>query len=230
MHQRLNTHKFYDCRKQSKCNNKKVVLVSRFCLFFFLICGFNFPAMIVTVIWQDSFPLQIWMEKTHKTFFYRSAIPILDEQQFSSVAQSCLTICDPMSRSMLGFRVHHQLLELAETHVHLVGNAIQPSYTLSSPSPPTFNISQHQGLFQWVSPSQQGANTLEFQLQHQSFQWIFRTDFLQDGLVGSPCSPKDSQESCPTPQFKTINSLVLIFLCSSTLTSIHDYWENHSFD
>ena len=70
----------------------------------------------------------------------------------------------------------------------------------------------------------------EFQLQHQSFQWIFRTDFLQDGLVGSPCSPRDSQESSPTPQFKSINSSALSFLYSPTLTFIHDYWKKHSLD
>jgi len=69
---------------------------------------------------------------------------------------------------------------------------------------------------------------LEFQLQHQSFQWIFRTDFLLDGLVGSLCSPRDSQESSPTPQFKSLNSSALSFLYSPTLTSIHDYWKNHS--
>ena len=72
------------------------------------------------------------------------------------------------------------------------------------------------------------AKVLEFQLQHQSFQWIFRTDFLQDGLVGSPYCPRDSQESSPTPQFKSINSSVLSFLYGPTLTSIHDYWKNHS--
>ena len=70
------------------------------------------------------------------------------------------------------------LLELTQAHVHWVGDAIQPSHPLSSPSPPTFNLSQHQGLFQWVSSSHQVAKVLEFQLQHQSFQWIFRTDFL----------------------------------------------------
>ena len=73
------------------------------------------------------------------------------------------------------------------THVHWVGDAIQPSHPLSSPSPPAFNLSQHQGLFQWVSSSHQVAKGLEFQLQHQSFQCIFRTDFLQDWLVWSPC-------------------------------------------
>ena len=74
------------------------------------------------------------------------------------------------------------------------------------------------------------VKVLEFQFQHQSFQWIFRSDFLKDGLVGSPCSPRDSQESSPTPQFKSIHSLELSFLYSPTLTSIHDHWKNHSLD
>ena len=74
------------------------------------------------------------------------------------------------------------------------------------------------------------AKVLEFQPQHQSFQWTPRTGFLQDGLVGSPYSPRDSQESSPTPHFKSINSSALIFLHSSTLTSIHDHWKNHSLD
>ena len=130
---------------------------------------------------------------------------------------------------MPGLPVHHQLLEFTQTHVHLVGDAIQPSHPLSSPSP-AFNLCQHQGLFQWVSSLHQVAKVLEFQLQHQSFQWIFRTDFLENGLVGSPCSPRDSQESSPRPRFKSINSLVLSFLYSPTVTSIHDYWKNHSFD
>ena len=126
--------------------------------------------------------------------------------QVSSVAQLCPTLCDPMNCSTPGFPVHHQLPELAQTHVHWVGNAIQSSHPLSSPSPPAFNLFHHQGLFHWVS-SHQVAKVLEF--QHQSFQWIFRTGFLQDGLVGSPCSPRDSQESSPTPQFKSINSSAL---------------------
>ena len=101
--------------------------------------------------------------------------------QFSSVQFSCsvvLTLCDPMDCSTLGFPVHHQLPELAQTHVHWVGDAIQPSHPLLSPFPPAFNLSQHQGLFKWVSSSHQVAKVLEFQLQHQSFQLIFRTDFL----------------------------------------------------
>ena len=94
--------------------------------------------------------------------------------QFCSVTQSHLTLCDPMDCSTPGFPVHHQLLELAQTHVHQVSDAIQPSHPLSSPSPPGFNLSQHRGLVQWVSSSHQMAKVLEFQLQHQSFQWIFR--------------------------------------------------------
>ena len=105
--------------------------------------------------------------------------------QFSSVTQSCPTLCDPMDCSMLGFPVHHQLPGLTQTHVHWVGDVIQPSHLLLSPPPPAFSLSQHQGLFQRVSSSHQVVKVLEFQLQHQSFQWIFRTDFLQDWQVGS---------------------------------------------
>ena len=96
----------------------------------------------------------------------------------SSVAQSCPTLCDPIDCSMPGFTVHHQLPELAQTLVHRVGDTIQPSHPLSPLSSPAFNLSQHQGLFQSVSSSHQVAKVLEFQFQHQSFQWIFRTDFL----------------------------------------------------
>ena len=98
--------------------------------------------------------------------------------QFSSVAQSCLTLYDPMDCSTPGFPVHHQLLELIQTHVYWASDAIQPSHPLLSPSPPAFNLSQYQGLFKWVSSSHQVAKVLEFQLQHQSFQWTFRTDLV----------------------------------------------------
>ena len=74
--------------------------------------------------------------------------------------------------------VHHQLLEFTQTHVHWVGDAIQPSHPLSFPFPSALNLSQHQGLFKWVSSSHQVPKVLEFQLPHQYFQWIFRTDFL----------------------------------------------------
>ena len=98
--------------------------------------------------------------------------------QFSSVTQSCPTLCNPMNCSTQGLPVHHQLSEFTQTQVHWVGDAIQPSHPLSSPSPPALNLSQHQGLFKWVSSSHQVAKVLEFQLQHQSFQWIPRTDLL----------------------------------------------------
>ena len=163
-------------------------------------------------------------KKQHKQNF------VWPEVQFSSVTQLCSTLWDPTNHSTPGLPVHHQLLEFTQTHVHQFSDAIQPSHPLSSPSPPAPNPSQHQGLFQWVNSSHEVAKVLEFQLQHQSFQWNPRTDLLQNGLVGSPCSPRDSQESSPTPQFKSINSLVLSFLHSPTLTSIHDHWKNHSLD
>ena len=150
--------------------------------------------------------------------------------QFSSVAQLCPTLCDPMNRSMPGLPVQHQLLELIQTHVHWVSNAIQPSHPLLSPSSPAPNPSQHQSLFQWVNTSHEVAKVREFQLQHHSFQRNPRADLLQNGLVGSPCSPRDSQESSPTPQFKGINSSALSLLHSPTLTSIHDHWKNHSLE
>ena len=138
-------------------------------------------------------------------------------------------LCNPMDCSTPGFPVLHHLQEFAQTHVHWIGDAIQSSRPLLSPSVPAFNLSQdHQGLFQWVSSSHEVVKVLEF--QHQSFQWIFKTDFLKDELVGSPCSPRDSQESSPTPQFKGINSLALSLLHSPTLTSIHDHRKNHSLD
>ena len=100
-----------------------------------------------------------------------------------------------------------------QTHVHWVNDAIQPSH-------PAYNLYQHLGLFQWVGSSHQLAKVLELQLRHQSFQWIFRTDFLYDWLIWSPCRPKDSQESSPAPQFESINSLVLSLLYGPTPTHI----------
>ena len=119
--------------------------------------------------------------------------------------QSCPTLCDPMDCSTAGFPVPHHLSEPAQTHVHWVGDAIQPSHPLSSASPPALNLSQHQGLFQWVGSSHQVAKVLELQLQ--SFQGIFRVDFLENRLVWSPFSPRDSEESYSTPQLKGIYSL-----------------------
>ena len=116
------------------------------------------------------------------------------------------------------------LLKLMSIESVWVSDATQPSHPLLSPSPPAFNLSQHQGLFQWVSSSHQVAKVLELKLQYKSFQWKFRTNFLQDWLVWSPYCPRDSQESSLTPQFKSINSLVLSFLYGPILTSIYDYW------
>ena len=98
--------------------------------------------------------------------------------QFSSIAQLSLTLCEPMDCSTPGLPLHHQLLEFAQTHVHWVGDAIQPSHPLSTPSPPAFSLSQHQCFSQWVSSSHHVAKVLVLQLQHQSFQWVFRVDFL----------------------------------------------------
>ena len=105
-------------------------------------------------------------------------LAVLSSAHFSSVAQSCLTLCNPMDHSTPGFPVRHQHLELAQTHVHWVSDAIQPSHSLLPPSLPALNLSQHQGLFQWVGSSYQVAKALELQLNPQSFQWIFRTEFL----------------------------------------------------
>ena len=156
----------------------------------------------------------------------------LEDRVLLVVAESLshVQLCNPMDCSIPGFPVLHHLLEHAQTHIHWVSDAIQPSHPLSSPSPPAFNLSQHQGLFKWVSFSHQVAKGLKFQLQHSSFQWIFRTDFLQDGLVSSPYSARESQESSPTPQFKSLNSFVLSFLYSPTLTSMYDHWKNRSLD
>ena len=151
-------------------------------------------------------------------------------KHFSSVAQSCPTLCDPVDCSTSGLHVHHQLPELAQTRVHRVSDAIQPTYPLSSPSSPAFNLSQHQGLssesvlrFRWpkywsfsvsISPSNE-------------FQGCFPL-----GLTGlTSLQSRDSREFSATLQFKSINSSVLSLLYGPTLTSIHDYcWENHSFD
>ena len=144
-------------------------------------------------------------------WFIHVKIEDKDPDQIRSVAQSCLTLCNPMNCSTPGLPVHHQLLEFTETHVHRVSDAIQPSHPLASPSPPAHNPFRHHGLFQWVNSSHEVAKVLEFQLYHHSFQRNPRAD-LQNGLVGSPCRSRDSQESSPTPQFKSINSSALSLL------------------
>ena len=148
----------------------------------------------------------------------------------SSVAQLCLTLCDPKYCSTPGFRVHHQLPELTQTHVHWLGDAIQPSHPLSSPSPPAFNLFPASGSFsmsQFFASGGQSigvsASTAVLPMNTQDWSPLRWTGW-------PPCNPRDSQESSPTPQFKSINSLALSFLYSPTLTSIHDYWKRHNLD
>ena len=146
--------------------------------------------------------------------------------QFSSVAQSCPTLCNPMDCSTAGLPVHHQLLELAQTHVHQVRDAIQPPHPLLSPSPPAFNLPSMRVFsnesvlcISWpkywsfsfnISPSNEYSGLIFFRMD-----WL---DLLAvQGIL----------ESSPTPQFKSINSSALSFLYSPTLTSIHDYWKNN---
>ena len=150
--------------------------------------------------------------------------------QFISVAQSCLTLCNPIDWSIPGFPVHHQHTELAQTHVI---ESVMPSNHLilcHHTSPPAFYLSQYQGHFQWVSSLPQVTKALELQLQHQFFPWILRTDFFKDWMFWSPCSPRDYQNISSTPQFKSISSLAHSFLYGPTLILIQDYWKNHNFD
>ena len=125
--------------------------------------------------WNGQIPRKTQITKTDSR---RKRLWIDLQQSVSSVAQLCPTLWDPMNCSTPGLPVHHQLPEPTQTHVHWVSDAIQPSHSLLSPSPPALNLSQRQGLFKWVSSSHQVAKVLESQLQHQSFQWTLRTDFL----------------------------------------------------
>ena len=148
--------------------------------------------------------------------------------QFSSVTQSCPTLCNPMNRSTPGLPVHHQLREFNQTYVHRVSDAIQPSHPLSSPSPLAPNPSQDQSLFQGSTLCMRWPKYWSFSFSIIPSKEIpglisFRMDWL-DLLA----SPRDSQESSPTPQFKSINSSALSLLHSPTLTSIHDHRKNHS--
>ena len=120
--------------------------------------------------------------------------------------------------------------QFTQTHVHWVGDAIQPSHPLSPPSPPTFSLSQHQGLFQWVNTSHEVAKVLEFQLQHQSFQWTPRADSFRMDWLDLLAVQGTLKSLLQHPSFRSINSSALSFLHSPTLTSIHDHWKNHSLD
>ena len=148
--------------------------------------------------------------------------------KISSVVRSCPTFCDPLNAA---YQVSLSVINSRSLPRLMSIESVMPSnHLILSASSPTFNLSQHQGLFKWLSSLRHVAKVLEFQIQHQSFQWTPRTDFPYDGPVGSPCSPRDFQKSLPTPQFKSINSSALSFLYSPTRTSIHDYWKNHSLD
>ena len=139
-----------------------------------------------------------------------------------SVTQSCPTLCDPMDCSMPGFPVHHQFPEPTQTHVHWVGDAIQPSHPLSSPSLPAFHLSQHQGLFQWVGSSHQVAKVLEFQLKHQSFQWIF-CGSVQFSSVPELCPTLCEPMDCSTQsiQWILLSHFSRVRLCATPWTAAY---------
>ena len=146
-----------------------------------------------------------------------------------SVSQLCVTLCNPMDYSRPGFPVHHQLLEIAQTHVHPVGDAIQPSHPLLSPSslPSVFPSVSVFPMSQFTSGGQRiGVSASASVLLVNIKDWFP----LGMNVLISLQSKGLSQESSPTPQFKSITSLALSFLYSPTLTSIHDYWKHHSFD
>ena len=151
--------------------------------------------------------------------------------QFSPVPQSCLTLWDPMDCNMPGLPVHHQLPEFTKTHIYWVRDAMQPSHPVPTHSP-AFNLSQHE-------KSMVCSNESVLRIRGPKY-WNFSfsivlpmniQDWFPFGWTGwSPCCPRDSQESSPTPQFKSTNSSALSFLHSPTLLSKRDYWKNHSFD
>ena len=146
----------------------------------YLLCYLIFQSQHTLVILLNT--LDIVSSQLNERFLSTRAVSLCSQMhfsvQFSTVAQLCLTLWDPMNCSTPGLPVHHQLPEFTQTHVHWVSDAIQPSHPLSSLSPPAFNLSQHQGLFQWVSSLHEVAKVLEFQLWHQSFQGTPRTELL----------------------------------------------------
>ena len=176
--------------------------------------------------WSDTHPghgietIRVQISSTSKAAFQFSSVQSLSHvwlfaTPWIAACQASLSITN--SRSSL--------------RLTSIESVMPPSHLiLSSPSPPAPNPSQHQSLFQWVNSSHEVAKVLELQLKHHSFQRNPRADLLYNGLVGSPCSPRDSQESSPTPQSKSINSSVLSLLHSPTLTPLHDHRKKHSLD
>ena len=147
-----------------------------------IVKGMLFPIVMYRCESSTTKKVEGWRTDAFKLWSWRRFLRLLwtarTSVQFSTVTQSCPTLGNPMDCSTPGLSVHHQLPEFTQTHIHWVGDAIQPSHLLASPSPPAFNLSQQQGLFKWVSSSHQVAKVLEFQLLHQSFQRTFRTDFF----------------------------------------------------
>ena len=156
---------------------------------------------------------------------FKLLVPGFSSVQFSSVAQLCLTLCDPMDCSIPGLPLQHQFPESTQTYVHLVDDNIQPSHPLSSPFLPTFTVSQHHSQF-FASSGQSIGASASASVPPMNIQ-----DWFPLGWTGwISLQSKDSQGSSPIPQFKSINSLALSFLYSPTLTSIQDYWKYHSLD
>ena len=155
-----------------------------------------------------------------------------DSFHFSSAAQLCPTLCNSLDSSTPGFPVTHQLLDLVQTHVHLVSDIVHPSHPLLSTSPPAFNLSQHQGLFYWVSSSNQVARVLELQLQHpmKSVLPMNIQDWICLGLIGLIfLQSKGLSRVFSNTTFQKHHSSVLSLLHGRNLTSICDYWKNPSF-
>ena len=139
----------------------------------------EYPLQFSPKLWQENSCLSSvkgvnFLKCILKNIYISSCFWFISVQLLSRVS-----LCDPMGCSMPGFPVHHQFPELAQTDIYQLDDAIQPSHPLSSPSPPAFNLSQHQGLFQRTSSSCQVARVLELQLLHQAFQWIFRIMFFR---------------------------------------------------
>ena len=143
---------------------------------------------------------------------------------------SCVWLCDPMDCSTPVLSVHHQFLEFTQTHVHWVSDSIQPSHPPLSPSPPAFNLPQHQGLFKWVSCSHQVAKVLELQLQHSPSSEYSRLVSFRNDWFDFLAVEGTLKSLLQHHHFESINSSALSFLYGPALTSLHDHWKNHSFE
>ena len=153
---------------------------------------------------------------------------VLTPVQFSrSVVSDSL---QPLDCSTPGLPVHHQLPEFTQTHVHRVSDAIQPSHPLSSPSPPAFNLSQHQFFFQMSQLFSSGGQSIRPSASASVLPMNIQDWFPLGWTDWISLQPKGLSRVSSTPQFQSINSSAVSFLYSPTLTSIHDYWKNHSFD